>query len=246
MKLLPSLLSGLKAVCASFPDPRKGRGGNIAMADFGPFGLRNVFHAERFFPVLSTRSGERPGPIKLPEPVRHRENSVRQLHPRHARRSGPGAARALLRASGSSAGRAAFAPGLWQTGWQDARRLGWNRVLLLAKARLPALPHAPALQRQGRVVSLHAGGDGRRARPRQNRASDAGVYRAARRRRKAGLRAKRRQALVRQASRKAERLSKPRVVAAGLSRRRSLRLSAIATMVKAATSSSQPRKARTR
>jgi len=35
MKLLPSLLSGLKAVCAAFPDPRKGRGGNIAMADFG-------------------------------------------------------------------------------------------------------------------------------------------------------------------------------------------------------------------
>ena len=35
MKLLPSLLAGLKAICATFPDPRKGRGGNIAMADFG-------------------------------------------------------------------------------------------------------------------------------------------------------------------------------------------------------------------
>src|SRR5260370_18482559 len=35
MKLLPSLLTDLKAVCAAFPDPRKGRGGNIAMADFG-------------------------------------------------------------------------------------------------------------------------------------------------------------------------------------------------------------------
>src|ERR1700719_4726418 len=35
MKLLPSLLPDLKAVCAAFPDPRKGRGGNIAMADFG-------------------------------------------------------------------------------------------------------------------------------------------------------------------------------------------------------------------
>lgn len=35
MELLPSLLSGLKAVCAAFPDPRKGRGGNIALADFG-------------------------------------------------------------------------------------------------------------------------------------------------------------------------------------------------------------------
>jgi hypothetical protein len=35
MKLLPSLLSGLKTVCADFPDPRKGRSGNIAMAGFG-------------------------------------------------------------------------------------------------------------------------------------------------------------------------------------------------------------------
>ena len=35
MKLLRSLLAGLKAVCAAFPDSRKGRGGNIAMANFG-------------------------------------------------------------------------------------------------------------------------------------------------------------------------------------------------------------------
>ena len=35
MELLPSLLAGLRAVCATFPDPRKGRRGNIAMADFG-------------------------------------------------------------------------------------------------------------------------------------------------------------------------------------------------------------------
>ena len=34
MEVLASLLSGLKAVCAAFPDPRKGRSGNIAMADF--------------------------------------------------------------------------------------------------------------------------------------------------------------------------------------------------------------------
>jgi len=32
---LPLLLSGLRAVCAAFPDPRKGRRGNVAMADFG-------------------------------------------------------------------------------------------------------------------------------------------------------------------------------------------------------------------
>jgi hypothetical protein len=35
MKLLPSLLSGLTIACAAFPDPRKGRGGNIDVADFG-------------------------------------------------------------------------------------------------------------------------------------------------------------------------------------------------------------------
>ena len=35
MELLPSLLSGLKAVCGGFPDSRKGRGGNIEIADFG-------------------------------------------------------------------------------------------------------------------------------------------------------------------------------------------------------------------
>ncbi len=35
MQVLPSLVSGLKAVCATFPDTRKGRGGNIEIADFG-------------------------------------------------------------------------------------------------------------------------------------------------------------------------------------------------------------------
>ena len=35
MELLGSLLAQLRAVCATFPDTRKGRGGNIAVADFG-------------------------------------------------------------------------------------------------------------------------------------------------------------------------------------------------------------------
>jgi hypothetical protein len=35
MELLPSLLAGLRAVCAAVPDARKGRRGNIAIADFG-------------------------------------------------------------------------------------------------------------------------------------------------------------------------------------------------------------------
>src|ERR1700745_3688054 len=35
MELLPSLISGLKTVCAAFPDSRQGRARIIAMADFG-------------------------------------------------------------------------------------------------------------------------------------------------------------------------------------------------------------------
>jgi hypothetical protein len=35
MQLLTSLLAGLKAICATFPDLRKGRRGNIEIADFG-------------------------------------------------------------------------------------------------------------------------------------------------------------------------------------------------------------------
>ena len=35
MELLLSLLAGLRAVCSTFPDPRKGRRGNIETADFG-------------------------------------------------------------------------------------------------------------------------------------------------------------------------------------------------------------------
>src|SRR6202521_3110325 len=35
MQLLPSLLAGLKAISATFPDGAKGRGGNIESADFG-------------------------------------------------------------------------------------------------------------------------------------------------------------------------------------------------------------------
>jgi len=35
MELLPSLLARLRAACSTFPDPRKGRRGNIETADFG-------------------------------------------------------------------------------------------------------------------------------------------------------------------------------------------------------------------
>src|SRR5271170_2383222 len=43
MQLLPSLVSGLKAVCATFPDARKGRGGNIEISDFGVSAFSTFF-----------------------------------------------------------------------------------------------------------------------------------------------------------------------------------------------------------
>ena len=43
---------------------------------FRAVGLRDVFHAERFIPVLSTRSGERPGPVKRGGPGCLRKNSA--------------------------------------------------------------------------------------------------------------------------------------------------------------------------
>ena len=58
-------------------------------------------------------------------------------------------------------------------GRTHADRARWNRIFLLAKARLPELPDAQALQRQGRELPLDAGGHHRRARPRHGRAADA-------------------------------------------------------------------------
>src|SRR5947209_17872354 len=103
MEILASLLSGLKAVCAAFPDPRKGRIGNIAMADFGLSAFGHVFHAERVFSVLSAEAGEGPGTVELPNPVWDREDPFRQLYQGHARRRGSHAARALLSTHGATA-----------------------------------------------------------------------------------------------------------------------------------------------
>ena len=94
--------------------------------------------------------------------------------------------------------RAADAASLRPAGRKDLDRLGRNGVLLLAETRLPALPDAQARQRQDRELSYYAVGDGRDARPLQGRAVGAGIHRAPGRRRKAGLRTQRRQALVRQ------------------------------------------------
>ncbi len=216
---LPSF--GIEGRLRRFSRPAQGARRQYRDGRFRSVGVRDVFHAERVLSGLPAHAGERPGPLQLPDAVRHRENSVRQLHPRHAGRGGPGAACSPVSSVMESLlAEPRDAASLRPAGRKDPDRLGRNGVLLLAETRLPALPDAQALQRQDRELSLYAVGDGRGARPFQGRAADAGVHRAAGRRRKAGLRAQRRQALVRQARRAAS------PVAPRLSRRRSVRLPA--------------------
>src|SRR5271157_64655 len=65
--------------------------------------VRHVFHAERVLPLLPADAGGGPGPLELPNPVRDRDDSFRQLYPGHARRGGPRAARAVLSTHGATA-----------------------------------------------------------------------------------------------------------------------------------------------
>ena len=67
----------------------------------------------------------------------------------------------------------------WRT---RADRARWNRIFLLAKARLSAVPNPQAFERQDRILPFDAGGDTRRARPQHGRAADARVHRQAGRR----------------------------------------------------------------
>ena len=86
MELLPCLVTGLKALCATFPDGRKGRGGNIAMADFGLSAFAMFFVQSASFLAFQRPLGARSWPFQLPDAVRDRENSLRQLYPRHAQK----------------------------------------------------------------------------------------------------------------------------------------------------------------
>ena len=195
MEILASLLSGLKAVCAAFPDPRKGRSGNIAMADFGLSAFAMFFMQSASF-LSFQRTLEKGQGRSNCQTLFGVEDPVRQLYPGHARRGGSGAARALLRAHGTAAARARAARGLRPARRADARGSRRDRVFLQPEDHLPALPDAQAQQRQGRELPFHAGRDRGRAGTFEGRSARAGVHRQTGRGREAGLRTQRRQTLA--------------------------------------------------
>jgi hypothetical protein len=103
MEILASLLSALKAVCAAFPDPRKGRSGNIAIADFGLSAFAMFFLQSASFLSFQRTLEKGQGRSNCQTLFRDREDPVRQLYPGHARRRGPRAARAVLSLLGATA-----------------------------------------------------------------------------------------------------------------------------------------------
>ncbi len=203
MKLLTSLLSGMKACCAAVPDPRKGRGGNIAMADFGLSAFAMFFMRDaRLFCPFSARwrkaraartaklcSESKKSPPTITSATCWTRRIRRCWRPCFTRLEQLFAAPPILSCTDSAAS-------LWKIGRKNPDRLGRDGIFLLAKTRLPALSDPQTRQRQGRELSHHAGGNRGRARPFQGYPAIFGVYLAARRRRKARLRAQCGQALV--------------------------------------------------
>src|ERR1700682_784561 len=183
MQLLPSLLSELQAVCATFPDRRKGAGGNIAATDFGLSAFAMFFMQSASF-LAYQRTMEKGHGRSNCRTLFGIGRIPSDLHPRLSGRGRPRAPAPRLRTYGGVVKRAADAASLRPAGRKDPDRLGRNGVLLLAETRLPALPDAQARQRQDRELSFYAVGDGRDARPLQGRSFDARVRRAPGRRRK--------------------------------------------------------------
>src|SRR5215831_11175063 len=219
MELLPSLVAGLKAVCATFPDGRKGRGGNIAMADFGLSALAMFFMQSASFLSFQRRLEQGHGRSncqtlfgieKIPS-----DNYIRDML--------EGADPALLQPCFARVEQLLAEPASAKPLEDWAAESSWPGTepsILLAEYRLPALPDAQTFQWQGRELSQPDGGDGGGTGAFQGGSAVSRVHRHARRRREAGLRTQRRQTLVPKAWRKIS------PIAAHLSRRRHLRLPA--------------------
>src|SRR4051812_6732884 len=146
-------LRGLSRQAARRRDLQHGR--------YRPVGLFAVLHAKRVVPRPPARAGGRAEDVELPEPVWHDGRPDRQPYPRHARPSASLALAARLRPNPGYATPARWAAWLPTARWPCADRARWHGILLLAKARLSAVPAPPACQRQDRELPCPAGGHGR-------------------------------------------------------------------------------------
>ena len=203
MELLPSLLAGLRAVCAAFPDPRKGRGGNIAMADFGLsafamffmqsasfLSFQRAWRKARAVPTARRCSGSRKSPPTTTSATCSTRPIQRCCSPVSSAWSNCSPSRPCARPLAGLGGRTLVA---------------WDGTEYFCSQKL-GCPHCLTRKRSnGKIESYHtmlaatvvAPG------PFQGGAAVSRIHRAARRRRKAGLRTQRRQALARQAWRTA-------------------------------------------
>src|ERR1700683_2129549 len=216
MQLLPSLVSGLKAICATFPDARKGRGGNIEIADFGLAAFSMFFMQSASFlayqRALEKGQGRSNGQTlfgigRIPSDnyIRDRldEADPALLQPCFERMETLLAEPAMRQAFGRLGGRTLIA---------------WDGTQYFCSQKL-SCPNCLTRERSNGKLSLPAVGHCRGAWPFQGRPLDARIRRQPGRRRETGLRTQRRQTLVRQSPRS------DRAVAPDLSRRRSVRLS---------------------
>jgi hypothetical protein len=147
MQLLQSLLSDLKAVCATFPDPRKGRGGNIGAADFGLSAFAMFFMQSASFLAYQRTLVKGPSAAQIV-----RRYSASTGFPPTSRQGGPRAPALFERMERRC--RASRRCGRPSAGWaEEPWCLGRNRVLLLTKG-LSALSDAQALQLQDRELYI--------------------------------------------------------------------------------------------
>src|SRR5262249_48420485 len=194
MELLPSLLSGLKAVCATFPDPRQGRGGNIGRADFGLSAFAMFFLQSASFLAFQRRLEKGQGRSncqtlfgieKIPS-----DNYIRKMLDM--------ADPARLQSSFERVEQLLAHPALRQSFGRLGGRilLAWDGTEYFRSEKLRCSNCLTGTHSQGRSLSHPAGGIGRGAGPFQGDPAVSRIYRATRWCREAGLRTQRCEAVV--------------------------------------------------
>src|SRR4051812_29680577 len=213
MNALEELLSDLKDVCAGLVDKRQGQTCRYTMADIGLAAFSVFFMQSPSFlahqRTLAAGHGRSNCQTLLGMSAIPSDNHIRQMLDGNT----PAAFDGLFVTAVEAVAAGGWAVDVPAPGRAGADRARWHRALLLAQDRLPAVLAPPPLGRRCGVFPRLPRGEPGGAGPHPGPAADAGVPHAAGRGGEAGLRARRRQALVGPAWRRPCRL------AAGLSRR---------------------------